>query len=331
MVDHRGLLSNQIRGLAPWRLPSAGMILIAGEALVDLLVDPAGEVRAALGGGPFNAARTVARLGHPCGFVGRLSADRFGRRLTAALNADGVEIAVADPCDEPTTLAAAELDERGAASYRFYMANTSATLLRTEHMPDGTGVDAVHVGSLALVLEPIATTLLSWLRSLEPDVLVMVDLNARPRAISDAEHYRARLQEFAACAHIVKASTEDLEFLNPGEPPAASAQRMVDSGVAVVLLTDGGNPVHLVTASGVRAVPVPTVDVVDTVGAGDAFGAATLTALIDGGFGPAARRAGDDDTLDALVAAARFGARVSAITCTRTGADPPWRVDVEPG
>ena len=306
------------------------MILIAGEALVDLLVDPAGEVRAALGGGPFNAARTVARLGHPCGFVGRLSADRFGRRLTAALSADGVEIAVVDPCDEPTTLAAAELDERGAASYRFYMTGTSATLLRPEHLPDAHGVDAVHVGSLALVLEPVATTLLGWLRSLGTDVLVMVDLNARPRAIADAAHARTRLQEFVALTHIVKASTEDLEFLYPGEAPAASAQRMVDSGVAVVLLTDGGDPVHILTASGGRAVPVPAVDVVDTVGAGDAFGAATLTAWIEGGRGRAALRAIDDETLDALVAAVRFGARVSAITCTRTGADPPQRTEVEP-
>jgi fructokinase len=156
----------------------------------------------------------------------------------------------------------------------------------------------------------------------------MVDLNARPRAIADADHYRARLQEFVARADIVKASTEDLQFLHPGETPAAGAQRMVADGVAVVLLTDGGDPVQIVTASGSRVVPVPAVDVVDTVGAGDAFGAATLTAWVDRGRGPAALRAIDDDTLDALEDAVRFGARVSAITCTRTGADPPRRAEI---
>ena len=194
--------------------------------------------------------------------------------------------------------------------------------------PSTKGVTAVHAGSLALALEPIAGTLLGGLRGLPDEVLVMVDLNARPRAIADARHYRGRLCDFAAVAHIVKASTEDLEFLFPDVDPVVGAQRLLDAGTAVVLLTDGPDPLRVVTAVNIREVPVPAVQVVDTVGAGDAFGAATLTAWLESGRGRSDLTRVDADALAAMAAAARFGAQVSAVTCTRSGADPPRRAEL---
>ena len=315
------------------------MIVVAGEALVDLLVLEDGSVTAAFGGGPFNAARTVARLGHRCRFVGRLSIDRFGTGLRAALVADGVEPGVLERCNEPTTLAAAELDDGGSASYRFYLEGTSAPSLLPEHIrPDAAfdppldpafdpaeaeHVDAVHVGSLGLVLEPMASTLLEWVRKRCADGLVMIDLNCRPLAVADHDHYRRMLIAFAGAAHVVKASTEDLEFLFPGDDPELAAARVLGIGATVVLLTDGSSPVRVIGAGGIRSVAVESVEVVDTVGAGDTFGAGFLTWWVDGGRGR-----GELDDLDTLARAATIGAAVSAITCSRVGADPPRRAEL---
>ena len=86
------------------------MITVAGEALIDLVIDATGAVTAVPGGAPFNVARMIAKLGGDCQFVGKLSDDGFGDQLRSALVQDGVRIAVPDPTRAPTTLAIARLD-----------------------------------------------------------------------------------------------------------------------------------------------------------------------------------------------------------------------------
>jgi fructokinase len=68
------------------------VIVVAGEALVDLLVQPDGSIAAVPGGGPYNTARAIARLGPPVAWLGGLSSDRFGRLLETGLVADGVAL-----------------------------------------------------------------------------------------------------------------------------------------------------------------------------------------------------------------------------------------------
>src|SRR5262245_25505393 len=102
------------------------MILVGGEALIDLVQGPADELRAHPGGGPFNTARAVARLGRPVAYLGRLSTDRFGRRLEGLLRDDGVGLSTVVHTDEPTTLALAEIGADGSARYRFYAQGTAA-------------------------------------------------------------------------------------------------------------------------------------------------------------------------------------------------------------
>jgi len=301
------------------------MIIVAGEALVDLLIDGTTEVQAVLGGGPFNAARTIGRLGHPTRFVGRLSSDRFGEALATALVADGIEHAVKDLAGEPTTLASAELNEQGAAAYRFYLGGTSAPKLTCEHLRSVYlgDADAIHVGSLALVLEPMACALLAWLRAAPADVVVMVDLNCRPQAVIDHHRYRTNLYNFVGCAHVVKASREDISFLYPQDTPESGAARLLTAGAHVVLLTDADQPTRIVTPNGSRTVPVPAVTVVDTVGAGDSFGAAFLTWWVETGRGVE-----ELGLLDDLERAVALGNDVSTITCTRSGANPPLRSEL---
>ena len=302
------------------------MILVAGEALVDLVVRDGDEVAAHLGGGPFNCARAIGRLEQPVAYLGRLSTDRFGARLRAALEEDGVGLETAVSTEDPTTLALAEIDEEGGASYRFYVAGTSATGLTTETalavLPDD--VEMYHAGTLGLVFEPTAAALEAVAGELAGRALVMVDLNCRPSAVEDHAGYRARLDRLIPACDVVKASDVDLEYLDPGTPELEAARAVLERGPAAVLLTRGARGVTVLTADGVTDVPAPAVEVADTIGAGDAFG---------GGFLAAWRREGlgipDLADTGRVVEATRFACLVAARTVERPGASPPRLAEVE--
>lgn len=299
----------------------AAVIVVGGEALVDLVIDAAGSVEAKLGGGPFNAARTAGRLGSPVAFFGSLSYDRFGHLLHQQLIADGVDVSLVRFTELPTTLAAAELDETGSASYRFYIEHTSAPLGGADALPAGTTI--FHVGTLGMVLEPMGTSMEALAVSAPDDVLVLLDPNCRPRVTPDRDAYLARLRRMAARADMVKVSTDDLEFIAP-EQPLAGIDELLAAGAAVVLHTDGGDSVNIHWRSGERAqVPVPRVTVVDTIGAGDSFGGAVAAWWQQAGLGRH-----DLTNRDALVAAVTAGVQVAAINCTRAGAEPPTRAEL---
>lgn len=295
-------------------------VLVGGESLIDLIVQPDGSVSAHPGGGPYNAARTVARLGGRCAYLGVLSDDRFGTRLRDALLADGVLPDALVATSLPTTLAVAELNERGAASYRFYLDHTSAPSLTPDQVRLPADVAAFHVGTLGLLLEPTASTLEEVAVALSARTLVFLDPNCRPAVVRDHDAYRARLDRVAAVAHVVKASDEDLAYWAPGTAPLDAAAAILDRGPRAVLVTAGGDAVHVFTRSGTTTIAVPKVDVIDTVGAGDSFGGGFVAWWVDRGLGVDAL----DDTAT-LTEAVRFAARVAAITCQRAGADPPWR------
>ncbi len=298
------------------------MIVVAGEALIDLTVDATGAIRAHPGGGPFNVARTLGRLGTPVTYIGRLSHDRFGARLRAALVDDGVRLDGVVDTDAPTTLAVAELDENGAARYRFYLDGTSAPGLETADALDRlpTAVTALHIGTLGLVLPPSADAVRALAERVSGRGLVLVDPNCRPAVGGGPAAVRRRLEAVLGLADVVKASEDDLAWLTPDETPVEAARGLLANGPAAVLLTRGGAGVTIVTASATSDVPAPDADVVDTIGAGDAFGGAFLSHCHDAGFGREAMR-----DLAAVEAATRFAVTVAARTCERAGADPPWR------
>ena len=304
------------------------MIVVAGEALIDILVQPDGRLRAVPGGGPFNTARTIGRLGGQVAFLGRLSTDRFGGMLHDALIESEVDLSLTEGTDAPTTLAIAEIDEAGVASYRFHTAETSAADLSHEAIDRAlaTRPRAVHLGTLGLVLEPVAEALATEIVAVGVDTLVMLDANCRPRVIRDRAAYLDRLERIETRADVVKVSVEDLAYLAPDRLPAVAAQAILDRGPSAVLVTDGPDPVLIVTAKGVVEIAIPTVSVVDTVGAGDAFGGGFLARWIERGLG----REGLADT-DAVRDAVAFGVAVAVRTCQRAGADPPQRADLPSG
>jgi fructokinase len=295
-------------------------ILVGGEALYDLVADAGGGLTGHPGGGPFNTARTIGRLRQPVAFLGRLSNDRLGATHERMLADDGVDLGCVVRSGDPTTLALASLDAIGAASWSFYSAGTAAAGLEPQEalaaLPPR--VAALHVGTLGLVLEPLATALEAVVERLAPETMIVVDPNCRPQVISDPEAFRARLERVLRHSDLVKVSEEDLAWLDPGRSRAAAARALLERGPTAVLLTRGPDGATVITAGADIAIaPVPT-EVVDTIGAGDAFGGGFLAWWISHGLGRA-ELARDE----LVVEAARFAAVVAARTVAQAGASPP--------
>jgi len=299
------------------------MITVAGEALIDLIVDPSGHVDPRLGGAGFNTTRAVARLGHPAAYLGRLSGDRFGQLMRADLERHQVTLAVPAPANAPTTLALVDLDPAGVPSYHFYLDGTSAAAVGPADavLPDNTA--ALHVGSLCLVMEPVGTSNERMAVSAPDGVTVMLDPNSRPRAVASRPDHLDRLMRIMRRADIVKTSTEDLAYLFPGQDAGTAVAELLAQGPACVIVTDGGAPVRAFAGGQQILLDVPAAPVADTVGAGDAFGGAFLTWWIGNGLSPA--DLADPEPVRQATQAAILAA---VVTTTRRGAEPPWAYEL---
>jgi fructokinase len=303
-----------------------GVILVGGEALFDVVAGDGEQLEAHPGGAAFSAARAIARLEQPVAYLGRLSTDRFGARLERILVDDGVRLESVVRTEEPTTLALAELGDGGSVSrYRFYAQGTSASGLTPEAalaaLPER--VDTLFVGTLGLVLEPMASALEAVLDRLAGSALVAVDPNCRPDVIPDPAAYRRRLTWILQRADLLKVSEEDVAWLYPDRDPVDGTRALLADGPGVGVLTRGGDGAVVITAGDAVAVAPPRIEVVDTIGAGDAFMGAFLARWRGEGRGR-----GDLADLDAVADAARFACRVAAVTCSRAGADPPRLAEV---
>ncbi|WP_282796976.1 carbohydrate kinase [Streptomyces sp. CC224B] len=316
------------------------MIVVAGEALIDLVPQeaspqparggatgaPAGAGLAPLaprlGGGPYNTAVALGRLGSPTAFCSRISSDAFGEALLAGLRAAGVDVSYVQRGAEPTTLAVASIGADGSAGYSFYVEGTADRLFSAPaRLPDG--ARAVSFGTCSLVLEPGASAYEALLRdAAAAGVFTALDPNIRAGLIPDADAYRARFTSWLPSVALLKVSEEDARWLR-GTP-----EEWLASGPAAVVVTRGGEGLSVVTrACGEVVVPGVPVDVVDTIGAGDTVNAALLHGL-------AARGALSSDAVAGLdaeewAAVLGFAARAAAVTCSRAGAEPPYATEVD--
>jgi fructokinase len=297
------------------------VITVMGEALIDIIVDPEGEVTSVVGGAPLNTARTIARLGEQASFLGGVSTDAFGQRILRMLTADGVTLGLGHQVPEPSTLAIAQIDTSGAASYRFLLEGTSAAAVTADMAVAcvGTDVSVIHVGTLGLVLEPLASASAAVVAAAREDQIVMVDPNCRPSVMTSSEVFDRTLASVLTRADVIKVSGDDLAFMFPGERPATAAEQIHMRTGATVLFTDAADSVRVMCAGGTDVLAVPAVPVVDTVGAGDSFSGGFLVHWVRNGW----TRAELVD-LDKVSAAASFGIRVAGITCQRAGAEPPF-------
>lgn len=302
------------------------MITVIGEALVDLVLDPGALTpRPAPGGSPANVALTLARLGHDVTLVTQLGEDEYGELIREHLTASGVRLETGVP-GVRTSSALARLDAAGVATYEFDI-NWERRVC--ELAP---GSRCLHVGSLGTLLQPGAEDVMELVGrvSATGDTFVSYDPNARPSLTPDPPATAKAVSELAGAAHLVKMSEEDLHFLFPGRTEEQIATELLEgSQTQLVVVTRGAQGVFAATRAVSASVDPVRVEVVDTVGAGDAFMAGLLDALslqdlLD------ARRSHELSGIDAttLTQILSRASVVAAITCSRPGADPPTAEEV---
>lgn len=306
------------------------MIVVSGEALMDVFA--AGEtptgvmLDARIGGSPFNVAAGLARLQQPVAFFGALSSGFLGDRLMKALRAEGIDTGCTVRLDAPTTLGLVGLDARGVPSYAFYgdgAADRRLPLSALELVP---AAQACHFGSYAMVVEPVATTQRALVERERQRSVIAYDPNIRLNVEPDLQRWRDTLAWMLPRTHILKVSDEDLGLLYPGADAGVLASDWIAQGVSLVVVTRGGEGAWAWTAAHHVAAPPVKVEVIDTVGAGDTFQAAMLTALAERGLlNPQALR---NLPVAALREVLEFAGRAAAITCSRRGADLPRRSEL---
>ncbi|AZG45357.1 carbohydrate kinase family protein [Gordonia insulae] len=318
-------------------------IVVCGEALVDVVqvhspshspslrspLSPSAAVNSgglpplqpALGGGPFNVAVTLGRLGSAVSLCSAVSTDTYGDAIIAALQAGGVGTALIQRRTEPTSLALATIGHDGAAQYSFYVEGTADRSID----PPGTfasTVAAVCFGTLSMVLEPGASVYESLLRRCHDEGrLIVVDPNIRPAVIEDADAYRRRFASWLDAVDIVKLSDEDARWLGDG-PVGTGPDDWLAAGVTAVITTAGADGITVTTTDLTVTSAAPEVQVVDTIGAGDSVVGGILRHLDR--IGALSSRAVAELSAEQWLATAEYAGQVAAITVSRPGADPPW-------
>lgn len=285
------------------------------------------QLDARIGGSPLNVAIGLARLAQPVAFFGGLGRGFLGDRLLRALGDEGVDLSCVKRLDAPTTLGLVGLDARGVADYAFYGHGAADRLLQPADINAvPAAAAAYHFGSFALVVEPTASALRALVEREAGRSVLAYDINLRTNVEPDLDTWRAAVAWMADRVTLLKFSDEDFERLYPGASADAQAAQWCAQGVALVVMTRGAQGARAWQAQGALDVaPVP-VALVDTVGAGDTFQAALLTALAERGRLSRSGLATLDTATLAEVTA--FAARAAAVTCSRRGADLPRRAEL---
>jgi fructokinase len=311
------------------------MFVVGGESLIDLIGKPVGadgtrELVAKAGGSPMNCAIAIAKLGGECGFMCPISSDTFGDFILQPLQAAGVVQLITQRVREPSTLAVVTDDGKGNPRYAFYREadraftrdGLIAALPRT--------VELFQIGGFCTIVQEDLDVWLEVAREAKArGATISTDPNLRPSLIADMEAYGARIRQSLTLANIVKLSEEDLETLDAGktiEQHAAELLKLPECKLVVVTL--GANGSMAFTARGTVSSPIhPAAPGGDNVGAGDTLMAGILTWLGDhDALAPARLAQLDADELRDML---WFGAVAAGINCSRVGANPPTRAEVD--
>ena len=281
---------------------------------------PSGTPHEYAGGSAANVAVALSRLGRPVRLATSYAADPHGAMIATHLEQAGVALACDPGAVERTSTAMATIGTAGAARYTFDID------WRLNPVPDDPAPLVAHTCSLGAVLSPGADDVLALLGRLRDRASITYDVNARPAVTGTGPDVVARVERMVAVTDLVKASDEDLEALYPDRSTTDSAAAFLALGPAAVVVTRGGDGALWLDREGPVEVASTPVNVADTIGAGDTFGAGLVDALWERGrLGAEHREALRSLDRAEVVEVLEHAARAAAVTVSRPGADPPWR------
>lgn len=300
---------------------TTGQVWVCGEVLIDLIPDGT-ERKAVVGGGPANTAKALAKLGIATQFIDGISSDQYGQMALKELHQDGVLLDYVKFSDKPTCLAIVSLSQSGGATYEFVIDGTATFDFAHSWLPDPFELkpSLLHIGTLVTAIEPAASVLHEWASKVAEVAPVVFDPNIRPAVLDNRDLYVAAVEKWVAISSAIKVSDDDLHWLYPDQSIESVVKRWLSDGVALVVVTFGANGLTGFSSDGKVEVGVVKVDVVDTVGAGDTVGAVLVEAIIEKGL---ANLTGEN-----LKATLVRAAKAAAITCSRSGAKPPSKLEI---
>jgi fructokinase len=313
------------------------MIVVIGEALIDLIEDKstAGRYQAVVGGANANVAIALARAGAKQQLLARISSDAFGQKIRQRLidNKVGLDYAIA--ANEPTSVAIASIGSSGGASYSFYVENTAdwgwtKDELPTQQAMQGLGATALQFGCLTMAMPPGNAVVEAWAKEyFEKDLLTLShDVNVRPALGFDRDSERVRVERVNSFSHLIKASDDDINWLyglEPGSNVDQIAWDWIGDSAKIVFVTRGGDGASIYRNNKTKLdVASRKVKVQDSVGAGDTFCANTLAQLQQiGALGSGAFERLAALTDKQLVDIAKISSVAASMACEKTGAEPP--------
>ena len=306
------------------------MILSCGELLIDFIGSKENPnlFEACPGGSPYNTAMAAGRLGAKSQFFSRVSRDLFGQQLVNHLKAQQVGLQYLVYSDDPTILSFVKMDEKGKPAYAFFPNGCADRMMQPSDMPYPLPpeVQAVQVGSISLVLEPGASSIVDFLQKIHSTCVISYDPNIRAGLIPDHQAYVHRFEQIAGWADIIKLSDEDLEWLYPNLNWQEGLDKILSLGTSLVAFTQGEQGAVIKRLDLEFRQPVVSFGLGDTVGAGDTFHGALLAYLQH--HDKLTKKAISEVPEDFLRTMAAYAAKAAGINCSRVGADPPWEQEM---
>jgi 2-dehydro-3-deoxygluconokinase len=267
-------------------------VVTFGEAMAALRGDGplrlGGPMQLSMAGAETNVAIGLARLGHAVSWIGRTGADELGELVRRTLRAEGVDIADAtvDP-DRPTGLLLRERRVADTVRVSYYRRGSAGSALTADDVLPALrrGARWLHVtGITAALSEPCADAVRVCVRAARAaGVRISLDVNHRS-ALWPATDARAVLAPLGEAVSVVFASEDELPLLAATDAGDTTeiARALIDGGAELVVVKQGAAGATAYSHGSVTSVAAPVVPVVDLVGAGDAFVAGALSALLDG-------------------------------------------------
>jgi len=297
-------------------------VWVTGEVLIDLIPEGA-DRKPIVGGGPANTAKALAKLGIDTQFIDGISTDDYGQMAKDELVSAGVKLDYIKYSDKPTCLAIISLSDSGSASYEFVIQNTATFDFSSTWLPNPQTErpTLLHIGTLATIIEPGASALLEWARSVAKVAPIIFDPNIRPAVINDRAQYVMQVERWIAISSAIKVSNDDLYWLYPSIEIDQIVNNWLTKGPSLIVVTFGDKGLAGYRVGEKINTDAVKVAVADTVGAGDTVGAILVEAIVKDGLA---------NLIGArLEMVLKRAAKAAAITVSRRGANPPTLEEIE--